>query len=190
MRYLILGLGLLIGSVTQACEPANIDADKTATSGVYWYPDMEQYRQDWRYFIKCEDDTLFSRTSVVKQYTPGDSTGVGAILAAKAEAFRVRLVQHYRVRQVDYWGKIDRATEMIVLEDINPSLDSFVQWLKMQSDPSVGQMAGQWRSTFGELTWVQTSAQADSVLYRIADSFGMSGLGLLNWMKANADWLE
>lgn len=191
MRYLFPILVLMVSAAAQACPPGDINVTAEATGPIWLRESDSRWCQEWTFAADC-DGTPFGtpRIASMRWQHVGDSTGCADTLAAKADRFRAAKELSMRITALDFDGRLSVATSTIVEDDIRPTVSGLVEWIQGQGDPTVGQMANTWRTIAGELSWVQTAEQADSLLYRIADSFEMTGVGLLNWIKANADWIE
>ena len=192
MRLAWLGLiaAMFVGAAS-ACEIDSIRVEHNSGDGVTV---CENGRFDWqqwyRYAARCGayGDTLTQRRYLMR--CDGEQSDADSIMDIAATQMGEDVLRSYRLQVTDWENKINDATRAIAVDDIRPSISALVDTLKVMGDPTVGQMANAWRTIAGRLTWIQTSEQADSLLYRIADGYEMSGVGLLNYMKANLAGLE
>ena len=186
MKYILILVALLIAAQAQACNPDSLRAD-WQTAG-----DLFQQPRDGRWCRWITVDIICGAHGglIDARNYPIRWDDWPAEQEAKCQQQADDLLRSHVLQTVDWTTKIDKATAMITDDDLKPSLSALILAIQALEDPDVGELANAWRTIAGELTWVQTTEQADSLLYRIADSFGMSGVGMLNYIKANQDRLE
>ena len=200
MRYLFLWLLLFLTqqSDTLACEPADLATTKHAIGEMYYVSERDQWRQPWSFGIFCEAESIGVRTALIKWHVEEqpmrplpDDTAADS-LEARAETYRLLLLQSLRVQTIDWQSRIDRTVAYIAEHDIRPLLVDIVAIIVAMEDPTVGEMAYEWRIRAGQIMWIRTAEQADSLLYRVGDAQepAMTGVGILNYIKAHAPWME
>jgi len=186
MRSIILMFALLIGAAAHACAPGDISVIN-APKGDIREKAPGLWERQFYYGILCVADTVGRRTVPMRyrgEYAQADSA-----LQWYADQYGVDVLHYYQYEAFDWQNDIHAAAMMIAETDIIPSFEALVLRIRELGNPSVGTMANEWRTIAGRLTWIRTTEQADSLLYRMADQFGMSGVGVLNYIKANVQYM-
>lgn len=186
MRTLLILLALLIGAAAHACGPAQLGI-VVAPHGDIYMTEGGRWERQFDYALLCVADTVHTRR--VPMRWMGEYARADSALNYYADQYATDVLRYFQLEAFDWQNDIRRATEMIAYDDIIPSFEALVLRIRALGNPTVGQMATEWHTIAMRLSWVRTTEQADSLLYRAADRFGMTGVGVLNYIKANVQYM-
>ena len=187
MRIILTLILLVIAALpAQAINPSDLSVEWEADGTPY----IRQSDGRWELMIDCQ---LYNNDTPIYRVRRYPIRWSGVIDQSEINALCQQMADNYlksaQYQALDWAPRIQRATQAIV-EDIERSVSLLVETIAEMEDPTVGEMANAWRLIAGELSWIVTPDQADALLNRIADEFGMSGVGVLNYIKANTAWME